>query len=112
MTYFITEAQRKPTHTTCFFEFQKGMFRKQHWEEDSLFLHMDTFDRLNLYPIFCAAIPHFDYCGPNSVTHDQYKLLKDTVLSHGDEIAALFTEFDIWVTECFKTETCFSILGI
>ena len=116
MTYFITEAQRKPTHATCFSEFQKGrpkgLGRKRFWKEDSLLLHMDLFDRLNLYSVFSTTLPDFDYYGETTVAVDQYETLKATALAQGGEIVELFFEFDVWATECFKVESCFTIQGI
>ena len=116
MTYFITEAQRKPTHSTCFFEFQKGTPKKQggdrFWKEDSLLLHMDVFDQLNLYAVFNTILPDFDYYGETTVTIDQYKSLKAAAFAQGGEIAMVFSELDIWATTCFKTESCFTIQGI
>ena len=116
MTYFITEAQRKITYATCFFEFQKGKpkswGRKRFWKEDSLLLHIDLFDQLDLNSVFSTALPNFDYYGETTVAVDQYETLKATVLAQGGEIAEFFAELDIWVTECFKTENCFTIQGI
>lgn len=101
---------------TCFFEFQKGkpkgLGRNRFWKEDSILLHMDLFDQLNLFSVFNAALPDFDYYGETTVTADQYEVLKATGFAQGDEIAKLFLELDIWVTECFKTESCFTIQGI
>jgi hypothetical protein len=116
MAYFITEAQRKQIHATCFFEFQKGKpniwGRKRFWKEDSLLLHMDIFDQLDLYAIFHAALPDFDYYGETTVTADHYEVLKAIALAQDGEISNVFEELDAWVSECFKTETCFTILGI
>ena len=73
---------------------------------------MDLFDQLNLFSVFNAALPNFDYYGETTVTADQYKVLKATALAQDGEIAKLFLELDVWVTECFKTERCFTIQGI
>ena len=117
ITYFITEAERKrTTRSTCFFEFQKGKHkrwgRNRFWKEDSLLLYMDIFDQLDLHTVFLSVLPDFDYCGETLVTRDQYEILKNTASLQSSEIAALFAELDVWVTECFKTESCFTILGI
>lgn len=73
---------------------------------------MDIFDQLNLYAVFNAALPDFDYYGETTVTADQYEVLKTTALAQSAEIAKVFFELDIWAAECFKTESCFTIQGI
>ena len=88
------------------------MGRKRFWKEDSLLLHMDLFNRLNLPSVFITALPDFDYYGETTVTVDQYEALKATALAQGGEIAELFSEFDVWAAECFKVESCFTIQGI
>ena len=79
MIYFITEEQRRMTHGTCYFEFQKGTFRNEFWKDDSLLLHMNIFDRLDLSSVFTATIPDFDYYGVTHVAPEQYAALKATV---------------------------------
>ena len=88
------------------------MGKHRFWKEDSLLLHMDIFDQLNLYSVFIAALPDFNYYGETYVTPAQYELLKSSAFTQGGEIAVLFAELDIWVSECFKTESCFIIQGI
>jgi hypothetical protein len=73
---------------------------------------MDIFDQLDLYAIFHAALPDFDYYGETTVTADHYEVLKAIALAQDGEISNVFEELDAWVSECFKTETCFTILGI
>jgi hypothetical protein len=113
MTYFITEEQRRGS---CFFEFQKGKpkrwGRNKFWKEDSLLLHMDIFDELNLHPIFLTVLPEFEYTGETLVTQDQYEILKKLGCVQGGETSKLFSELDVWASKCFQTENCFTILGI
>lgn len=112
MTYLITVEQRKASRSTLYFEFQKGSFKRKHWKDDSLYLHADIFDRLGLYDLFSASVPDFCYYADTKISPAQYELLKSTALERGGEIAAVFAELDVWVTECFQTESCFTILGI
>ena len=72
MNYFLDEAQRKATGSTCFFEFQKGKFRNKFWLKDSLCLHADTFDSFMLYELFSKSIEEFCYYAPNEVNNKQW----------------------------------------
>jgi hypothetical protein len=112
MTYLMDAKQRKATRATLFFEFQKGVFHGKHWVNDSVYLYADIFDRLDMYHLFVASLPHFEYYYVTEVSPAQYAHLKNKAMACGGEIAAIFHELDIWVTECFKTESCFTILGI
>ena len=48
MKYFINENQRKESHSTCYFEFQRGKYKNKCWKEDSLNLSQGIFIQLNL----------------------------------------------------------------
>jgi hypothetical protein len=111
MTYFLTAPQRKETQSTLYFEFQKGRFRHKFWKDDSIYLHADIFDRLGLDAIFSELIPNFHYFADTWVSAEQYHAVRAVALAHGGELAAVFAELDVWVTECFRTEDCFTILG-
>ena len=112
MHYLITAEQRKASHSTQYFEFQKGRFRNKFWLIDSVYLHADIFDRLRMYDLFSQSIPDFDSYMDTEVSPTQYQVLKSNAIAHGGEIAAIFSELDIWATECFQHESCFTILGI
>ena len=112
MNYLITAEQRKASHSTLYFEFQKGPFRNQHWAAHSVYLHADIFDRLDMYDLFATSIPDFDYYMDTQVSPSQYEVLKANAMLYGGEIAVIFTELDTWVTECFQQESCFTICGI
>ena len=112
MTYLLTSPQRKASGGTLYFEFQKGPFKGKFWKDDSLYLHADTFDRLDFSPLFSAALPDFHYYGDTRVSPHQYELLNASALERGGETALLFAELHTWVTECFQKDPCFTILGI
>ena len=112
MKYFITANQRKASQSTLYFEFQKGRFNRAFWKEDSVYLHADTFDRLGLCELLTATVPDFCYYSTTQISPAQYEALKSTALKLGGEIAALIEELDMWVAECYRTENCFTILGI
>ena len=116
MAYLITAPQRAATHSTLYFEFQKGVFhglgKNSHWKTDSVYLHADIFDQLNLYDLFHNSISDFDYYNATQVTPEQYAVLKQNASACGADVSALFEELDMWVSKCFQTESCFTICGI
>ena len=113
MMYFIDAQQRKASRSTLYFEFQIGRFQHKHWLSDSIYLHADTFDQLGMYHLFSTYLPDFNYYGPTLVSPPQYEVLKAGAMSCGnEEIAAVLSELDNWVTNCFQKAPCFSILGI
>ena len=112
MTYFVTEEQRKASQSTCYFEFQKGKHENQFWKEDSLCIHMDVFDKLNLFDLFSAVIPAFAYYGITQVTASDYEAIKARASKCGEEISAAVMELDCWARDCFAHENCFTVLGI
>ena len=111
MKYLLDEIQRKASGSTCYFEFQKGKFNNKFWLNDSLCLHTDTFDSLNLYMLFSDSIEDFCYYAPTEVSKEQWKVL--TVKSKENEHRiAVIEELTPWVKECFTKHKCFTICGI
>ena len=110
--FLYTAAQRKARGGTCYFEFQRGRFRGNHWLERSVFLDAECFDYLKLHEIFQEALPHFDYYYVTEVNPSQYEALKALAMARGGETADLFRELDHWVQDCFFTENVFTICGI
>ena len=112
MKYFMTEAERKQGHGTCFFEFQKGKDYGQCWLNDSLCLHADIFDEMKLYELFIAAIPHFAYYGVTVVTQKDWQALLLLSQEYGGIKEEVISELIPWVEECLKTKKAFTICGI
>lgn len=111
MKYLLNEAQRKATGSTCYFEFQKGKFKKQTWLKDSLCLHADTFDSLMLYELFSDSIEEFCYYAPNEVSEEQWQNL--VIKSQENEQWKDFIgELKPWVEDCLAKHKCFTICGI
>ena len=73
MKYFIDEEQRKASGKTCYFEFQKGKFRNKCWLKDSLCIHANTFDLLNLDELFSNSIVKFNYYGLTVINKEQWE---------------------------------------
>lgn len=111
MKYLFDEVQRIAMGGTCFFEFQKGKFRNKFWLKDSLYLHADIFDSLNLYKLFSDFIEDFCCYAPNEVSEEEWQNLvaksKENVQWNN-----VIEELSPWVEECFTRHKCFTICGI
>ena len=112
MKYFLSEAERKQTHGTCYFEFQRGAYQGEFWLSDSLCLHAEVFDELKLFELFSKAIPHFEYYGVTTVTKDDWQALVRLSKEYGGEKEVVISELTSWVEACFELEEIFTICGI
>lgn len=111
MKYFITEAERKATHSSCYFEFQKGRYQEKCWREDSVSLSDDLWDELHLSDLFGEVLPDFNYCGVTAVSREEW----DKILIRAEEVPQwreIIFEFSPWAEKCFETYDVFSILGL
>ena len=111
MKYLLDESQRKATGSTCYFEFQKGIFKNKFWLKNSLFLHADTFDSLMLYELFSNSIEEFCYYAPTEVSKEQWDNLV-AKSKENEQWKDVIKELSPWVEECFANHRCFTILGI
>ncbi|MDE6724320.1 MAG: hypothetical protein K2J79_01835 [Ruminiclostridium sp.] len=112
MKYFINEELRKESHSTCYFEFQRGKYKNKCWKEDSLNLPQGIFVQLNLGKIISEIIPEFDYYGITKVNLEQWEKLKELLAEKGGEYEDLLTELEPWVNENFKNFKVFTICGM
>lgn len=111
MKHFLNKAERKASGSTCYFEFQKGRFRNKFWLQNSLCIHVDVFDKLQLYDLFSGAIAAFCYYAPNEVSKEQWKNLI-TKSKENEQWTNVIEELKPWVEECFSEHECFTICGI
>lgn len=110
MRFFGVESERKGT---CYHEFQKGKWdEKTVWKADSLLLDDDVLEELKLYELFQVANSNYNYYGVTQIAKDEWKLIRNVANMRGGNIKEAIDEVDIWVTETFKTEEEFTILGI
>ncbi|MCM1314610.1 MAG: hypothetical protein NC244_04480 [Alistipes senegalensis] len=109
MKYFITEEKRKSVHSTAFFEFQEGQnneYRFTCWKENSMLLHMDLFDKSELYKI----IPNLKYYGNTIVNKENWNIIKN---SEKSQLAQdIIDELSEWAEENFKKYDYFVIIGL
>lgn len=112
MQYFITEAQRKQSGGTCYFEFQTGQKNKNYkpifWKHDSLLLHMDIVDRAELYKIF----PDFNYYGITIIPKATWDKIQSNAENESIVIKEIINELRTWAENNFKIFDYFLILGI
>ncbi len=111
MQYFINAQARKATQSTQYFELAKRHYRGKHWSADSIFIHMDEFDRLELGSAF-QLVAEFDYCGPTVINREQWGRLLEQLPQLGQEAAEALQEADAWVQECLAKHQCFTLLGM
>ena len=97
---------------TCYFEFQKGKFDDKFLFDNSIYLHADTFDSLNLYQVFAKTVPEFAYYGITEIDREKWKHLKLTADEIGGSTKCVFDEIDSWVNLFLPTEEVITILGI
>lgn len=109
MKYFITAAKRQGS---LYFEFQKGHFVDKFWLDDSLYLHVDTFDELEMYDLFSRAIPHFQYYARTKVTLEDWQTLLTLAHECGGSRDEVIIELASWAEDCFKSGDMFTICGI
>lgn len=114
MEFFITEIQRKRLCSTCYFEFQKGQsgtfkdYQQVFWREDSLLLHADIADEIELYKI----VPDFDYYSTTFVDKQNWAVVLQNAEKQGGKALEVIREAMPWVEDNFKEFNYFVICGI
>ena len=97
---------------SCYFEFQIGKFRGQNWRDDSLCLHEETFDRLNLYQVFAEAIPEFNYFGITEIDREKWGQIILTAHRIGGEVEEVIDEIDSWASSILPATGIMTLIGI
>lgn len=111
MKFVVTEAERKASGSTCYFEFQHGKYRRKHWQKESVFLHADVFDEAELYRLFADALPDFNYYGPTEVSEKQWAVIVENAAAN-ERWMEIISELTPWVEACFQKYRCFTLCGI
>ena len=112
MRYFIDEKQRRESHSTCYFEFQRGRYNEKCWKDDSLNISDEDFQELNLPDIFLNVIPDFDFFEITEVDSEQWEGIKRILSEKGGGYEKILIELEPWVSENFKDFNVFTILGM
>lgn len=112
MKFFVTEKQRKASHSSYYFEFQKGVYQDECWLPDSISIYAGLWDGFDLSNLIRQAIGEFNYYGPTVVTRRQWNEIVKTAQRSGGVWKAVVEEAVPWVNDCFKEYDVFTILGI
>lgn len=112
MKYFVTEEVRKASHSTCFFEFQKGYYHDRCWLDGSISIRDTLWEKFSLSDLFRSALDEFDAFGITVITKKQW----EEIVKIADQADPIWREVvedaASWVTECFAEYEVFSILGM
>ena len=110
MKYFCYVSDRVGT---CYHEFYKGKWDgKTFWKSDSILLHDDTLEELQLYKAFTTVLPDYDPYGETQVNQSQWEAILDYASQLDTEAKPALTEAAAWVKNVFENEGVFTILGI
>ena len=112
MKFFVDEEKRKASHSTCYFEFQKGYYHGKCWLPDSINISDSLWNEYHLSDLIACVIKNFDYYGTTIVTKKQW----DEIIKLSQESGTIFWEVIADATrrvnECFKKYDVFTILGM
>ena len=115
MRYFMTEQQRKHTHSTCYHEFFQGgwdMDRDSFWNDNSLMIHDDIFRRIGLDSLLAEVNSKYDYYGETALTQDQWEYVVARARDIGGELWDAILEISPWATNCYKDHSVITVLGL
>jgi hypothetical protein len=111
MRYFMSEAERRSSRSTLYFELQKGHYHNKCWLDDSVCIHADIWDSLSLTELFTKALPDFAYYGLTEVNMTEWEKLKE--LSQASfQWEEVMLELSPWVSGCFENNSVFTVCGI
>ena len=71
MKFFVDEEKRKASHSTCYFEFQKGYYHGKCWLPDSINISDSLWNEYHLSDLIACVIKNVDYYGTTIVTKNQ-----------------------------------------
>lgn len=112
MKFFVDEEKRKASHSTCYFEFQKGYYHDKCWLSDSISISDTLWDEHRLSDLIGRVIKDFDYYGTTVVTKAQWDEIMKLSQEAGTLWGEVIAEATPWVNECFHKYNVFTIMGI
>jgi len=75
MKYFVSEEERKASHSTCYFEFQEGYYHDKCWLPNSISMKCELWDEYKLSKLINDVVEKFDYYGITVVTKEQWEVI-------------------------------------
>ncbi len=112
MKYFVNEADRKASHSSCYFEFQKGHYHDECWLQDSISISDELWDKFNLSELICSVIGDFNYFGITVVTKNQWNKIVKNSRGAGLDWEDAIAEVIPWANDCFEEYEVFTIVGL
>lgn len=115
MQYFLTEKQRKLTHSTCYHEFFKGTWDLDlngFWNDDSLFIEDDEFCRIGMDRLIEHADSNYDYFGETEITQAHWSKIVTEAKNTGGELWDAILEVVPWAENCYGKHNVITILGM
>lgn len=115
MKFFLTEAERKRTNSTCYHEFARGKWDESSrvfWREDSLNLHDDLMISLGLDALIAGAAPEYDPFGPAEISAEQWRRICAEAKKAGGELWQAVQELIPWAEDNFAQYPVFTIVGV
>lgn len=112
MKYFINEAERKASGSTCYLEFQKGKYHDECWLPDSISIADDLFDDLKLYEIIKAVVPVFDYYGLTEIARNNWDRIVKQAATIGGKTEEAISEANEWAIAAYSEYPVITICGI
>lgn len=112
MNFFVNEKQRKASDSTCYLEFQKGLYKDECWLNDSINISADLWDKYNLSGLFRKAVKEFDYYGITVVNKEQWNEIVKISQTVGGTWKAVIDDAVSWADECFENNEVFTICGM
>lgn len=110
MKYFCTVSDRVGS---CYHEFYIGKWdNKTFWKSDSMLLHDDILNELEIYRAFAAVIPGYDRYGETQVNQSQWEAILDYASQLNTQAKIALSEISVWVDQALDNEGMFTILGI
>lgn len=110
LNYFCTVNDRVGS---CYHEFYKGKWdNKTFWKSDSILLHDDALNELELYRAFAAVIPDYDPYGITQVNQSQWESIVDYASQLNTQAKIALSEISVWADQALDNEGMFTILGI
>ena len=110
--YFVSEKERRASHSTCYLEFQRGKYQKKCWLSDSVNISDDNFKSLELYELFCSVVPEFSIYGLTEINQKQWNEIYEIAKDIGGKREEAIEELKPWVISCFQEESVFTVCGI
>lgn len=115
MKYFLTEAERKASNSTCYHEFLKGKWDEDtmaFWNEESLNIHDDFMAALGLDRLILNIVEDYNPYGETEINAGQWKRICTEAEKTGGNLLEAVRELAPWAEDNFAQNSVFTILGI